>query len=186
MVQVPAGPWTVSKLFAWWPEDSPNRYELLDGELVILRPPRFAHQYAAGTLAFLLRMHLGEEGPLLVVGPGASTYDERNFVLPDLMVVQRPPLGEEATWENTWPPALMIEVASPSTVRRDRGIKRRLALEHGVAEYWVVELRRQQVERWRAADEAPEVCRDAIRWEGGAVPFVLELPTFFERVRYGR
>jgi Uma2 family endonuclease len=44
------------------------------------------------------------------------------------------------------PPDLVIEVLSPSTSKRDRGVKKNKYSAHGVIEYWIVDPKRQTVE----------------------------------------
>jgi Uma2 family endonuclease len=51
------------------------------------------------------------------------------------------------------PPALVVEILSPSTRRRDEGIKRRLFDEKGVREYWLVDPRRRGVSIHRRATD---------------------------------
>ena len=62
------------------------------------------------------------------------------------------------------PPLLAVEVLSPSTARADRTVKRRLYQRAGVPEYWIVDLEARLVERWRPADERPEVLTDTLTW----------------------
>jgi Uma2 family endonuclease len=78
---------------------------------------------------------------------------------------------------------LAIEVLSPSTARADRTTKRRRYQRAGVPEYWVVDLEARLVERWRPAEERPEVLTDELVWrpDPSAAAFALDLPTFFAR-----
>jgi Uma2 family endonuclease len=57
------------------------------------------------------------------------------------------------------PPDLVIEILSPSTAHRDRGIKLERYRHFGVPEYWIVDLEGRAVEIWRLADgaQAPDV-----------------------------
>ena len=50
---VPAGPWTVDDLDDF-PDDG-NRYELIDGTLLVSPAPNWAHQEMGGTLYVQLR-----------------------------------------------------------------------------------------------------------------------------------
>lgn len=57
-------------------------------------------------------------------------------------------------------PDLIVEVLSPSTEARDRGIKFEDYALHGVREYWIVDPVAESVELYRLADDAyPEVER---------------------------
>lgn len=58
---------------------------------------------------------------------------------PDVMVVMGR-LGDfTGRAKITSAPALVVEVLSPSTSRRDRGAKSRLYAKAGVREYWIVD-----------------------------------------------
>ncbi|HHT9136345.1 MAG TPA: Uma2 family endonuclease [Candidatus Wunengus sp. YC60] len=43
-------------------------------------------------------------------------------------------------------PDLLVEILSPSTSRRDIGIKKKLYARHGVREYWIADPERKTVE----------------------------------------
>jgi Uma2 family endonuclease len=76
------------------------------------------------------------------------------------------------------PPDLVVEVLSPSTESRDRGIKLERYRHYGVPEYWIVDPDEQTVEVWVQDQPAPVVLgvADVFRWRpvpGGAE---LEMP----------
>ena len=50
-------------------------------------------------------------------------------------------------------PALVVEVLSPSTRRRDEGIKRRLFDQKGVREYWLVDPKGMRLSICRRAED---------------------------------
>ncbi len=120
------------------PEDG-RRHELIDGVHYVTMP-NVTHQVLCGRLFLALgnflaaRSHLGRVFfPLDVV---LSDYD---VIAPDLLVVV-PDQDRILTEMNVQgAPALAIEVLSPSTRRRDEGVKRRLLDEKGAREYWLVD-----------------------------------------------
>lgn len=65
------------------------------------------------------------------------------------------------TWEDviigekqvTGAPDLVVEILSPSTAHRDRGIKLDLYARHGVPQYWIADPVDDVVDVWRFADE---------------------------------
>ena len=87
------------------------------------------------------RRHLGRVflSPLDVV---MSDYD---VVEPDLLFVSgdQQSIVTEANVRGA--PALVVEVLSPATRRRDEGIKRRLFDSKGVREYWLVDPKARRV-----------------------------------------
>jgi Uma2 family endonuclease len=79
---------------------------------------------------------------------------------------------------------LAVEVLSPATARADRQVKRRRYQRHGVAEYWIVDLDARLVERWRPADERPEILAERLEWcpSLGAPALDLDLPRLFGEI----
>ena len=51
------------------------------------------------------------------------------------------------------PPALVVEILSPSTRRRDEGIKRKLFEEKGIREYWIVDPKGLRLTVFRRNDD---------------------------------
>ena len=119
------------------------------------------------------------------VSPADIIFSPTTLVQPDVFVVPgadgRPP----REWSDIRRLLLAIEVHSPSTARRDRGVKRRLYQREGVPEYWIVDCDARCIERWRPGDELPESLTDRITWqpEGAAMPLVVELSEFFGGLR---
>ncbi len=144
--------WTREEVLAL-PDDG-NRYELIDGELVVSPSPRGLHQRAVIALfelvgPFVRRTRIG------TVGLAPSDLDLRSGQLsqPDLFVVSRKPDGREPIdWADYGIPFFIAEVTSPSTARYDRITKRRRYQRSGVAEYWIVDPDARIVERWRPQD----------------------------------
>jgi Uma2 family endonuclease len=84
-------------------------------------------------------------------------------------------------WSEIPLPLLVIEVLSPPTARYDRQVKRRWFQHAGVPEYWIVDPDARQVERWRPADERPEVLDDSMDWMPivSGPSLVIDLVEFF-------
>ena len=89
---------------------------------------------------------------LLLVADADKTYvlsGSGDVVEPDLLFVTADQQGILTETNVQGPPALVIEIASPSTRRRDEGIKQRLFDRGGVREYWLVDPDRNRVRVWR-------------------------------------
>ena len=173
---------TIEQLLAL-PEDG-LRHELLDGEHVLTPAPRPAHQRVLGELHFALKQALREEATVEVMAsPADIRLGPRTLVQPDLFIVSSDPGNRFTNWSDAPTPLVAIEILSPSTAARDRGKKRRLYLEAGVEEYWIVDADARLVERWRAGDKRPEIVDDVLEWSlsVGAAGSI-DLPGLFERI----
>jgi Uma2 family endonuclease len=134
------------------PEDN-RRHDLIDG-VHYVTTPNVTHQVLCGRLHLALgnflatRPHLGRVFlPLDVV---LSRYD---VIEPDLLVVVPDQDGILTEMNVQGAPALAIEVLSPSTRKRDEGVKRRLLDEKGAREYWLVDPRHSRVTVYRRAED---------------------------------
>ena len=173
--------WTPADL-EQFPEGDGYRYECIDGELLVTPAPRFDHGHAIHRLALAISAALGSA---MRVFYGALDFrpEPMAVVEPDL-VVFRDAMSRQTKLDDMAGISVFVEVLSPSTAKRDRGIKRRFYQRAGIAEYWIVDLDSRVVERWRPGDEHPEVLRDALRWVDNATeaPFSLDLLAFFAEV----
>jgi Uma2 family endonuclease len=178
--------WTLAEVRALTdanPGETP-RYELVGGQLLVTPSPIGPHQKAVRELVIELGNYL-RRNPLAEVldSPFDVELEPETIVWPDVFVV---PPDEGRRLETEMPARLLllvIEVISPSSALGDRGPKRELYQRH-VPEYWIVDLDAALIERWRPADERPEILRDRIEWTpaGASSAFVLELRGFFSRV----
>jgi Uma2 family endonuclease len=118
-----------------FPDDG-YRYELVDGELLVTPAPNTAHQRCVTQLIGLLLQSVPAELEVLV-GPVDWYVRETTYFEPDLVVVRRD--GKSDIQRLLEPPALVVEVLSPSTRLRDMGLKKRAYEDAGLPWYWVVD-----------------------------------------------
>ena len=118
-----------------------ERYELLDGNLIMVPAPNLKHQRVQALLGqalhqFILHHELGE----FFYAPCDVVLSDTDIVQPDLLFVSRERSHLLRNGENVQgAPDLVIEILSPSTADKDREIKRELYSRHGVKEYWLVD-----------------------------------------------
>ena len=121
------------------PDD--ERYELLDGELVMVPAPSLGHQRVDIRLGALLHVFVNERNLGEVFSaPCDVVLSETDVVQPDLLFVSNERahiLFNSANIRGA--PDLVIEILSPSTANRDRTRKRALYAQYGVPEYWLVD-----------------------------------------------
>ncbi len=140
------------------PEDG-KRYEAIGGHLYVTPAPRTRHQWVTMSLVRELLPLLSGHGRLFTAPVGVEFVDTEEGVQPDLLFVSadRLKIIRELTIQG--PPDLVIEILSPGTARRDRGVKLDLYRRQGVAEYWIVDLDAKSVEVWPFSSSASAVER---------------------------
>ena len=174
--------WTVDEVRAL-PDDG-NRYEVIDGELFVTPAPSWLHQQAAMEFLFLVRPYAHRCALDCYIAPAEVAFSPRRSVEPDLFVVPRMD-GRRAThFEEVQRLVLAVEVISPSSARADRYRKRHLYQSEDVPEYWIVDPDARFVERWRPADDAPEIVVESLAWapQEDVEPLVIDLVALFRRV----
>lgn len=162
-----------------WP-----RYEAIDGELIVTPAPRLAHQEMLEQLRDVLKPYVAQYGLGRVIGSPADLELEKDSIIqPDLFVVPAS-LSQAREWTEVTTLLLAIEVLSPSSRTRDRVIKRRFLQRVGVPEYWVFDLARRRVERWRPDDRQPELLASSLGWHpaGANEPLTIDLVSLFAAV----
>ena len=127
-------PFDLEDLYAA-PDDG-NRYEVLDGALVVTPPPGPAHQTVVGELFVVLREAARSRGLRVFMAPLAWRIGPGQVPEPDLMVVSPDAVGERAIEK---PPVIVVEVLSPSGKDRDLFDKRRIYEQGGALWYWLVD-----------------------------------------------
>lgn len=150
----------------WDAPDDEYRYEVVDGELYMAPAPGWAHQRALGRLylrigEWVYRHGLGEA----VQAPIGVVLDEETAVQPDLVYVsrERTALISERGVEGA--PDLVVEVLSPRTQARDRGIKMRRYAAAGIPHYWILDPVARALETSRLGEHGYE--RSGVPAPGG-------------------
>ena len=155
---------------AQFPNDG-NRYELLDGVLIVTPGPRPAHQLTASRL--LLALGVPVKGIAEAVGPGTIVRPPNTQLEPDLLV--RPARFANArSWEDITEHWLAVEVLSRSSRIYDREFKRDAYFALGVQQVWLVDIDDRSVDVWRSRTEH-EVVRDVIRWAPPASELIVSI-----------
>ena len=139
------------------PEDG-NRYEVIDGQLFVTPPPLIRHQRGAGGLYRHLAPHVHAQGlGSLFFAPVGLVLDEENGIQPDLVFVSRERSGIISERAIEGAPDLIVEVLSPSTQARDRGIKMRRYARSGVPWYWILDPVGRALQEYRLAEQGYEL-----------------------------
>jgi Uma2 family endonuclease len=120
--------------------DDGRRYELHQGELSVTPAPGTRHQEVTVNLTALLHGHVKKNGlGKIFAAPTDCILSETTVVQPDMVYVDGHRLSAVSERGIEGPPALVIEVLSPSTASTDRGPKQEIYARHGVPYYWIVD-----------------------------------------------
>ena len=137
--------------------DDGKRREAIGGELYVTPSPSFRHQRISQRLEQLL-IHLLEEpghGTVVHAPIGVEFPATEEGVQPDIVFISNARRGIICREGIRGAPDLVIEILSPTTARRDRGIKLQLYHRQGVAQYWIVDPDAGCVEVWNFDHEPP-------------------------------
>jgi Uma2 family endonuclease len=127
-----------------------NRYELLNGRVVMNPPAGYPHGSVEGRVAAVLSRFVQEHAL------GEYLGSSQGFELPSGDTVEPDHSYVSSQRWNAMPapqegkflqvvPDLIVEILSPSTASRDRGEKKGIYELNGVREYWLVDARAREV-----------------------------------------
>ena len=167
------GEWTYSE-YARLPDDG-NRYEVIDGEVLVTPAPTPHHQKVTARLLVKLIEHVEARDRGWVLQDVDLLFVSGQFLRPDLVVVAKEARQGITDRGVEVAPALVVEVLSPSSRTIDRVKKPRRYLEFGVPAYWVVDPYDGVVWQWDASTgpDAPRPATGAVQWA-----FVEGIPPF--------
>lgn len=123
------------------------RAELIDGALIFSEAPTFSHQELLTELLFAIALHIrSNKGNCKVLASPLDVQldcDDKTVVQPDIIVSCD---KDKRTARGIYgAPDMCIEIISPSSRKRDYGLKMMKYMNAGVREYWIVDLRRETV-----------------------------------------
>lgn len=173
--------WTLEMVRAI-PDDG-NRYEVLDGTLLVSPAPSYRHQLAVALLYDIVAPYTRTHGiGRTLMSPADIELSPTKMVQPDLFVI--PADVKTGSWQDITRLLLVAEALSPSTARWDRMEKRRAYQDKNVPEYWIVDLDTRVFERWRPADQRPELLSDSLGWQPVAAvpPLTIDVVKYFADV----
>ncbi|MGE3175962.1 MAG: Uma2 family endonuclease [Vicinamibacterales bacterium] len=133
--------------FVLFPDDG-KRHEIIDGVHYVTPSPRLRHQDLVGRLYFAVAEYLVEHPSAgrVFLAPLDVVLSNHDVVEPDLLFIARDQTGIMTEKNIQGAPALVVEVMSKGTRKRDTQIKRRLFEQVGVREYWLVDPERDTVQ----------------------------------------
>lgn len=131
--------WTYADLDELPEAENGDRYEIIDGELVVTPSAIPLHQLVDYRLTRWFGDHVerGRLGQIFFAPVDVRLGDQT--LIPDLLFIRRDRLHIVGAKAIEGAPDLVVEILSPSTKRRDRGRKAEIYAQFGVREYWIVD-----------------------------------------------
>jgi Uma2 family endonuclease len=159
-----------------FPDDG-NRYELLDGVLLVTPQAAAVHQVVANRIQFELSASLQKPGLAHIVGPGAVVRMPRTQLQPDILVYPAR-FSPRTDWRKITEHWLAVEILSRSSRVYDREFKRDAYFALGLQQVWLVDWRDQSVEVYTSRARR-RVVRDKVRWRIAGTEVVIDLSEVF-------
>ena len=151
-----------------FPHDG-QRYELLNGMLLVTPAPGTAHQVVLSRVQHALSVYLAPAGLAFCTSPGEIEIEPSVLLDPDLLVYPssyRP--GTPWTRISGW--WLAVEVSGRASRVYDRDFKRDAYLALGVREIWLVDQHDRQVLVSRAGEPKDLPHGDTLIWHPPEMP----------------
>lgn len=156
------------------PDD--DRYELIEGELLMAPAPIPKHQRISGRLDFALRKFVMEKELGEVFYAPCDVYlDAENVVQPDILFISKERLNIVGEKNIQGAPDLVIEIVSESTAYRDLIRKKRLYSRFGVKEYWIAVPGEELIEVYILKDNAYMFFNTYTKDDTLESPYLIEL-----------
>lgn len=116
-----------------------NSYELVGGQLELMSPaPTVTHQLVSGELFEKLKQSC-ESDYIILSAPVDVILSPSEVRQPDLVLLHRDRLGILSQRGIEGAPDLVVEILSPSTLKRDKIDKLSTYAKYGIQEYWIVD-----------------------------------------------
>jgi Uma2 family endonuclease len=129
-------PWTIDDL-ADLPEG--NRYELLEGSLLVSATPDNFHCRISQDLTDFLKRDAPKDLYVASSGFGIDMRDGSTYYVPDVIVFRSRALARRAKAIQPTDVLLVVEVLSPSNAGRDLVMKRYDYAAARIPQYWIVD-----------------------------------------------
>ncbi len=133
--------------------DDEKRYEIIEGELFMAPAPLVFHQEISSELfgmiwTFVKKNELGK----VLAAPIDVILSDNSITQPDIVFVAKDNYQVIAKHGLIGPPDFVVEIISPSSIRRDRHQKKMLYEKFGIKEYWIVDPANKSIEQFNIVD----------------------------------
>ncbi len=164
------------------------RYQLIEGELVIMAGANQSHQVFIGELHFAARLQIGSPGTFEIRLPPFDVYiDEHNTFQPDLLFVSAERQNILSERGVNGAPDVVVEVLSESTRQRDLNVKLPVYARNGVREMLEVDLNAESIARYVGDGQSMNLAQvygpDDILTSDAVPGVAIDLAPIFSRFR---
>lgn len=131
-----------------------QKAEFINGEVIVQTPAKKRHTTVSRNLLTLLNTYVSRHSEGYVGYEKVLVTLTRNDYEPDLVYFGLEKARSLTPDQVKFPaPDFVVEVLSPSTEDRDRGVKFLDYAAHGVAEYWIIDPQTERIEQYVLEDE---------------------------------
>ncbi len=131
-----------------WRTDT-SKMEFINGQVIVHAPAQRIEALVSGNVASLLRTSVLLRQVGEVHQEKAMIRLTRNDYEPDICYFDTAQVAEFNEETSLFPaPRLVVEVLSPKTEARDRGVKFQDYAYHDIPEYWIVDPRKRTLEQY--------------------------------------
>lgn len=133
--------------YANLPDDG-IRYELVDGTLQAMSPaPHPIHQLVCQEVSFYLKQTCQLEY-ITFVAPIDVILSENEVRQPDIAMIHKSRVNLVTNRGIEGSPDLVVEILSPSSIKRDRKDKSNTYARYGIREYWLIDPVQKALEQY--------------------------------------
>ncbi|MBD2682135.1 MULTISPECIES: Uma2 family endonuclease [Nostoc] len=137
---------TFDEFISWYPENAQQRYELHDGVIVEMVPPKGDHEEIVGFLALEISAEIKRLKLPYFIPKTAfiKPLEADSAYSPDVLILNRPNLVNEPLWKKestvSYAASIPLVIKVVSTNWRDDYLKKAADYEAvGIGEYWIVD-----------------------------------------------
>lgn len=134
-----------------------EKAEFINGHKIMHSPARHSHNHVSTLISTILGAHSRAAGSGVLVYEKALCGFSRNDYEPDILWFGPVKAAQIQPETMLYPvPDFIVEILSPSTAERDRGLKFDDYASHGVGEYWIVDPDLRTIEQYLLKGDARE------------------------------
>lgn len=120
--------------------------ETINGNIYLMSPAIFKHTKIIKNIYDAFSSYLKGKECQVYQDNLYVIFDDENKFIPDISVVCDKSKFSNKGYEGV--PILVVEVISPSSVKRDRELKKEAYEKFGVKEYWIIDINNKSVEQY--------------------------------------